>query len=228
MKKYTIFTLAFISIKAAFLFLGFMLLFSSCSQPQLNTNPDSYLTGDEQEAFKYEIIRYVGKLAPKATENTKFRSEFDEYYKKLAANHDLMGYYPNEKTGEVFFLMNRIAPSLYLKKVATGGKLKRDGSGVITYYEENFRTYKMAEEDLAEKAGMLFQKYINGKDLSKYLYQNSQPEEYIEFPNEEVHYDADQRRWVSSREDPISRLKSEMEEEIIKTKEAAADTIKMQ
>jgi len=187
-----------------FLFVGLI----SCKQEKetRDFSAKNILTTAEIDEFKYDIIRYVGKLAGRANHETKFNQEFDIHYLELAANHQLPFYYIKEETGEIYFMITRIAPSIHYRKVAVGGKLTRNESGEITYYEEAFRTWKMEENVLLEKSHKIFSDYVDGKDLSKYYPENSGGEEYIEFPNEEVYYDTEQRIWISLRENPMQYL----------------------
>lgn len=178
---------------------------TSCSQEEKQDfEPHTYLNESEIDEFKYEIIRYVGKLAGKADHQTKFDEIFDPHYHKLAEKHELLYYYEDETSGEIYFLVTRIAPSRFYKKVATGGKIRRNSIGEITLYEEAFRTWKMPVEELKEKSYTLFTEYVNGKDLSPYYAVNSGKDEYIEFPNETVFYNKDKRIWVSTLENPMS------------------------
>ena len=59
------------------------------------------------------------------THKTKFESKFDEEYLALAEASELVLYYPDSKTGEIYFAITKIAPSLKIKKVATVGKMKK-------------------------------------------------------------------------------------------------------
>jgi hypothetical protein len=188
----------------AFLFIGLL----SCKQEKetRDFSATNVLTEAEIDEFIYEIIRYAGKLAGRANHQTKFEERFDTHYIELSGNHQLPFYYIKEQTGEIYFMLTRIAPSIHYRKVAIGGKLTRNESGEITYYEEAFRTWKMEENQLLEKSQKIFSDYVDGKDLSKYYPENSGGEEYIEFPNDEVYYDADQRIWISLRENPMQYL----------------------
>lgn len=180
---------------------GFVLTGVGCTHNK-EVEPAHYLDDAAQEAFKYKVIKYAGKLAPKATETSKFDKAFEIYYKNLASTHDLMAYYPDEASGITYFMLSRIAPSLYVKKIAIGGRLKSDQKGNITFYEEGFRTYKMEPEVLREKALEIFRQYIQEKSLEKYLYKNSQPEEWIEFPDENTWYDTTRRQWQTKLINP--------------------------
>jgi len=195
-------------MKNIFLFALIIVGFLSCKQEKetRDFSATNILSTAEIDEFKYEIIRYAGKLAGRANHETKFNQEFDIHYLELAGNHQLPFYYVKEETGEIYFMLTRIAPSIHYRKVAIGGMLTRNESGEITYYEEAFRTWKMEENELLKKSYVIFSDYVDGKDLIKYYPENSGGEEYIEFPNEEVYYDADQRIWISLRENPMQYL----------------------
>ena len=169
------------------------LLLASCGGNG-STDPQQFLSENEQEAFKNEIARYVHKLPNRATNDNKFEKEFDEYYTTKSKFTTLDNYYKG--AGDtVFFQVSKIAPSMKVKKVATAGKLLTDSSGKITYYEEVYRSWKMEEPELAKKSKELFDLLIAGKDLKPYYTENSK-EEYIEFPDKNNSYDASKRVWV--------------------------------
>ncbi|MCL6259167.1 hypothetical protein M3O96_08715 [Aquiflexum sp. TKW24L] len=174
------------------LLLGSLAILSSCNQKD-PYHPDRNLSKSEQQQILLTTVRYLGHLPKNATHATKFDSSFDEYYSKLALDFSLEGYF--EKDGYEYFLASRIAPSLIVKKVATGVKMQRDADGNITYYEEVFRTWKFEIPEMQEKGLMLFDKMVNGEDLSPYFPQNSGKEEYIEFPDAKVSYDVQNRIW---------------------------------
>ncbi len=162
------------------------------------------LSADSVELFKYKIIRLTGKLPGKADHTTKFDTIFDEHYKNLSQQHDLVYYIPSQNDkNSIQFLLTRIAPSLHEKKVAIAGKVTFDITGNIIYYEEVFRTWKMLVPELKEKSDLLFRLYLGGKDLSPYYTTNSKGVEYIEFPNEHVRFDPAKKQWVSDLEDPL-------------------------
>lgn len=182
------------SLIKALLFCQFI-LFISCKKEPLNLDPNQHLSLEEQEAFKYNIIRYYDKRPKKVTQEDKFNKENDSVYKVKAKRSDLLFIYFDKKTQEYYFAVTRIAPSIGLKKVATVGKLKKDSNDSIIYYEENFRTWKMEMGELKEKTSYLMEKYINGEDVSPYLTKNSSPEFWIEFPDDNSYYCTESRQW---------------------------------
>ncbi len=182
------------------------LILSSCKQDSKVVLIEAHetISSDSIELFKYKIIRYLGKLPGKADHTTKFDTMFNNHYESLARQHDLIYYIPNKNNkNTINFLITRIAPSLYKKKVAIGGEVRFDDSGEVVFYKEEFRTWKMLIPELKEKYDLLFTMYLQGNDLTPYYTENSNGEEYIEFPNEHVSFDTEQRRWVSDLDDPL-------------------------
>lgn len=176
------------------IFIGLVTVsFMACGNNK-NTDPERSLSEQEQADLKYSIARYIHKLPNRATEANKFEAQFDEYYTTKSKYATLDHYYKG--SGDtVFFQVSKIAPSMKVKKVATAGKLLRDGAGNITYYEEVYRTWKMEEPELKKKSERLFGLFIAGKDLTPYYTENS-TEEYIEFPDRNNSYDTEKRMWV--------------------------------
>ncbi len=181
-------------ITQAILFLA-MLLPVACT-----TNRDyevsSYLDSPEQQEFKRSIIRYVAPLPKKANEENKFDEKFNDHYDRQTDQVRLDKYFPSPD-GYIYFEVSRIAPSFKVKRVATAGRLRYDGNGGIETYEEVYRTWKMEEEELAKKTKLLFSRFVAGEDLAPYFTANS-GEEYIEFPDHQVKYDKELRKWVGS------------------------------
>lgn len=176
-------------------FLIFSVIWMGNSQEKIeNIAVDNFFSKKEQEAFKHNIVRYYEGLPKKATHETKFDSIFNAYYETKAAENDFLFCHKNEN-GEIYFAVAKIAPSLTLKKVATIGKVSLDNNNKITYYEEICRTWKMSEEELNEKTTMLFQKIIQGKDISSFYTKNSQPKFIVEFPDDLTYYDTQLRQW---------------------------------
>ncbi len=179
------------------------ILVFSCKQETNSIEPSDYLSKQEQFDFKYGVSRYVDRLPKNASEETKFDKEFDEEYQKRSENADLLFYYVDKKTEEIYFAIAKIAPSLTVKKVVTAGKLKKNQEGAITEYEEEFRTWKMEVPELRTVSEMLFKKYIQGEDLSPFYTRNANGKFIIEFPDENVSYDKEKRMWISKLDDPL-------------------------
>lgn len=194
-----------------YLFTLFLLFTVSCgiqTQPS-DFSADNTLSDLEQTELLSSVIRYLGKLAPRADHQTKFLPEFNGFYDQLAKEHTLDLYHIDETSGEIFFLASRRAPSLHERRVSIGVRMRLDDKGEITHYHEEFRTWKMAPDELSRKSAVLFSAMVNGDDLNPYYAINSGEEEYIEFPNEQTQFDADQRRWVSNLFDPSDKAGNE-------------------
>lgn len=183
-------------------------LFFACRNAENSTAgigqlPDKAL---EQEILN-RIIRYLGQLPPKgATHENKFDARFDEHYQALVPQHRIDLYHRDSVTGDIYLLVSRIAPSMYVKRVGTGIHFSMPADS-ITHYNEVFRTWKMPEDELAKKGGMLFSKMVRGEDLRPFYPQNSGKEEYIEFPDANVRFDTLRRIWVSNRSDLLEEYR---------------------
>lgn len=182
-----------------FLFLVVFFILSSCVTEQKKINPNDYLTKEEQTKFKYSIVRYYDDLAPKATNETKFDTVYNSYYKKKSEASELLFYFFDTENKTAYFAITKIAPSLKLKKVATLGTVAFNDDGSIKTYEEKCRTWKMLVPELKEKTTMLFEKHINGEDLSPYYTKNSNGEFIIEFPDDVTYYDIELRKWETKK-----------------------------
>ncbi len=184
--------------------LTLVLVLFGCNTPKVEPEDilvEKYLESEEsKKEFKALLIRDIGKLPKKANHKTKGDSKFDDHYQDLIHQHHLMFYYPSKNSDTIYFAINRITPSLYGKKVAIGGKVLIGQNNQIDFLEETFRTFKMPLDELQEKTQMLFLKMIDGDDLSQYEYKNSQPEEYIEFPDQYTFYNSIERKWETTRE----------------------------
>jgi hypothetical protein len=168
----------------------------SCKQDPKNILPKTYLTPNQQEDFKFKVVRYIDRLPKYATNSNKFDSIFDQEYKKMAVNSELLFYFKDE-LNTIYFAISKIAPSIKLKKTATVGRIKYNSNDSIVFYEEVLRTWKMEPKELQQKTEMLFRKLIESEDLSPYYTKNSNPEFYIEFPDETTYYDTITRKWKS-------------------------------
>ncbi|MCL7989273.1 hypothetical protein M8998_15085 [Sphingobacterium sp. lm-10] len=156
---------------------------------------ENSLTELKQDSFKYAIVRYAGKLAKRASFESKFDQRYDDEYRNMASNMQLDKYYENPKDGYTYFQIRRIAPSIHERYVATGGRLKRDDQGKITDYEEIYRTWKMDKSVLEEKTVSFFDDMVKGKDLSPYYTENIGDTEHIEFPDNQTYFNKENRRW---------------------------------
>lgn len=184
------------------LFIGGISLLACRNEKNFKISPDSTLTQEAQDSFMQDVIRYIGKLPGKANHSSKFDSSFDAFYNDLAGEHKLEFYFIKENK-EHYFLISRIAPSLSKKHVAIGGKLTRNDVGKIIHFEEVFRTWKMPYYEMKTTSEMLFRKMISAEKLDAFYSENQKEDFIIEFPNQDVYYSIEQRRWMSDKEDPL-------------------------
>jgi hypothetical protein len=183
-------------LRLSFLLIWIPFFLYSCGGPQV--------TGEKPDSAKSAkllslVIRYVAPLPPNVSDSLKWDKLYDAYYRQQIDAHSVDLYYQNPKTGEEFLLVSRIAPSMQVKRVATGISLKMEGNKLHSY-REVFRTWRMPEAELALKGELLFRLMATGGDLKPYYRENSGEEEYIEFPDPNTTYNEEKRQWESKLE----------------------------
>lgn len=174
----------------------FILVFLSsmvgCSQKN-SYDPDKHLSMDQKQKMLNTIIRYIAEAPKNVKDSLKFESKYDNYYAEQVSKHNLMAYFIDDNENH-YFLISRKAPSIHEKWVATGGKMRFDKENALIYYEEVFRTWKLLDTEIQERAPYLFDLMIKGEDLTPY-YTATSGFNYIEFPDSKVYYDSESRAW---------------------------------
>jgi hypothetical protein len=174
--------------------MGLFLCMAAMASCKKGYGPAEHLSAEDQYNQVYKVMRYMGRAPENVTFEERFYKGYDKHFHEQATQHRLDAYFISDDDTH-YFLISRRAPSLVDKRVATGGKMKLDAEGNLLEYEEVFRTWKMADKDLANKGVMLFDLMVKGQSLEPYLTKNSWPEEYIEFPDDRTYFDVTARVW---------------------------------
>jgi hypothetical protein len=185
-------TMRSFAMKPGTIFFFLSACISACAPPDDN-NPDKCFTKDQQAKVISQSVRYSSKLAPEASHQTKFDSTFDWYYDLAAKEYDLRAC-KQAQDSTYFFLMTRKARSIWPAREAIGGTVKLDGNLKMLDYYEEFRTWKVTEDSLNNRAFELFDVMVKGKDLMPYR-SKFKGDRYIEFPDDRSYWDKDQKRW---------------------------------
>jgi hypothetical protein len=180
-------------------FIFFVLVLKSCATDPYD--PNKFLEPEVQQKIIRQTVYYSMKLAPNASQDTKFDKDFDWYYDRAAKEVEFTKYFIDEK-GDHYFLMSRVARSITPMREGIGGKIRVDASGKLNEYEEIFRTWKMESDSLKIRGAMLFDRMVKGKDLSLF-YAKFQGDKYIEFPNERFSFDKKLRLWQDNAIDTL-------------------------
>ncbi len=160
----------------------------SCTQSDLDLNPDSYLSKEEQTDFKIDLSRYIHKLPPRTTMEMRWDSSAYGYYKNNANIIRLVKLYKSEKDSTYYFYVTRIAPSIRQgERKAIAGKCKYSNKR-ISNIEEIFISTIESSEVLEEHAEELLTEVIktNKAPISNKL---------VEWPNEYFYYNKDIHEW---------------------------------
>jgi hypothetical protein len=164
----------------------------SCDKKK-DYNPDSYLTPHQKNAIVTTIARYVAPKPDNVSDADKFNPKYDSFYMSKSSRIRFERYFA--KGDDFYFLVSQPAPSLIEKRHATGGRIQLNDKGEMTEYEEIFRTWKMVPDTLKRRSYLLFDKMVSGESLEPYYTKNSKGMDYIEFPDDKVYYNVDERKW---------------------------------
>ncbi|HVD96617.1 MAG TPA: hypothetical protein VNB90_00340 [Cytophagaceae bacterium] len=180
-------------LKNGLALLALVSLFVSCKQEKKNYNVEGYLSKDAQEQELVQIRPYISKLEYGVNYNNRFsdtnKTFFDEQQKIYKFNFEQ--YYINNDSVH-YFLIWKVAPSLYAKKIAIGGKYKKDANGKIYAFQEIFNTPKMKLDELKEKSYSLFDYMVENGNVDKFFGDY----ELVEFPDGRCLYDTTGHKWI--------------------------------
>ena len=180
------------NISKYFIIIALHLLMAGCRNNGIVTEKD--LSVKEKNDIIGLTIRYSAKLPPRADHDNKSDKSFDSYYETAAKEYELLYYH--HAAGEItYFFFSREAKSITPMKEGIGGTLRIDSLGKLTEYNELFRMWKMPEDTLKKRGRFLFDRMVNGEDLTKY-YSKFQGDKYIEFPDDRFVYDKEKRKWI--------------------------------
>ena len=178
------------------IFAGIVFLFFACNTSKSRHDLSDYKIN--YQGVMDTIIPHFAKEHDTIPKAYKFSPKFKFYYdlQKQERNYQWL-YYTEAENGYSYFLIKRDEPSMKRDKfIAICGRFKRLDNGRIdsASYEEIFWTWKMKEEELKEKAFVLFDKAVAGKSLDDYTPEKSK-DEWIEFPGNGVFYDKATQSW---------------------------------
>jgi hypothetical protein len=176
------------------IFILALAVLAACSTPPADKyNPDKNLSAKELDANLWSIIRYLGRSPEGLTPPERFYPAYDSHYMEQKKLVRVDAWYKKNDTH--YFLVSRIAPSVTEKRVATAGKVVFDDKGGIAEYEEVFRTWKLVPDTLKKRSLFLFDKMVQGENLTPFETRYSNGVEYIEFPDERTYFDKVERSW---------------------------------
>jgi hypothetical protein len=168
-------------------------------------NIDKYYSAADRDTLLTNILPYITKLDDGVNYGNRFNPENKNYFKQQQFRYKFsFEQYALTEDSIHYFLIWKVAPSLYQKKIAIGGRFKKDSNGKIYAFEELFNTWKMKTEELKEKSFPVFAYMVKNGNVDKYI----SDRELIEFPDDKCVYDKSQSRW---------RLIWDMEKDTVKS-----------
>jgi hypothetical protein len=155
----------------------------------------AYKTEAEQDTLLTNIITYVYKKAPYATDSTKWKPEFRSYYVNSLPSFHIENYTIDKNGWHYYFLIRPVGGSD--KRRGVIGKFKLKENSLMPYeFEETVCTPHLEEEVLKERGAFLFKEFVKNGDLKKYLPMKM----YIEWPDSNLVYNKKLNNWVSQKQ----------------------------
>lgn len=173
------------------LILTLVLLVFACNNKQVNLDIQKH-----QKLIDTLMPRFA-KLHDSIPNNSRFDKSLLPFYQihKTERQYELQEYACINE--EYFFAISRLEPSIKKDKYAiVCGSFRRNSAGEIdsSSYREIYWTWKMLKNDLIERNKILFEKAINGADLSDYMPEKA-GDKYIMFPDGKVSFDRATQSW---------------------------------
>jgi hypothetical protein len=162
-----------------------------CKEAPFKTRPSDYFTASQEASIKMELVRKTARKPEGNPEPMEVEAYFQEQLKNC------QWHFAHEKNGGFYFLISRPAPSLYGKRTGIGGFFSSPDRMAIKGFREHFHMFKMKPEDVVSRGAVLFEKMVNGEDLTPYYHdRKSEKEAWIEFPDDLVYYDSLAQKWM--------------------------------
>jgi hypothetical protein len=175
-------------------------LLVSCGK---SIKPEAYFSKSELDTLLVDIAPYVNKNQKKFSFEEKFSAKSRPYYAALAKSQSAAIKYVFPTDSVYYFLtVQKDLTSLFEHYKAIGGYFKMDEHGQKDF---NFLFYspRFTKEEIDTKATELFQEMTESGSLNKYLGNR----DYIQWPNEDVFYDAALRTWTLSESSEWAKIK---------------------
>jgi len=160
----------------------------SCGHANYGVNKSLDVASERNRVFLQLIIK-TDKLAPGANFENRDSLLFRQHYINRMRIHDFAGYFLTDTVR--YFMLYRVAPSLFKEKFAIGGRYTTGKDGQIIGFEELFITPKMKESELDQKAGELFAQLVTTGNIDEYV----KNRKYVDFPDELNTYNKKLQRW---------------------------------
>jgi hypothetical protein len=173
-----------------------LMLFAVAGCKSDSTKPEDHISEKDSEKVLLTIAHYTSRLPPQATHQTKFDKEFDWYYESVAADYKWLAIKPKDNGG-YYFLLSRPARSVTPMFEGIGGSFIMKNDSLLEY-DEVFRMWKMPDTTLQVRGMQMFNRMVDGKDLSLY-YPRITGDKFIEVPDGRFVFDKQKRLWVDTQ-----------------------------
>jgi hypothetical protein len=172
-----------------FLFIFFSLIVFSCSK---SPTTNKYFDNEQSEELLRNIAIYMFPKAPNSTFESRFNSEFKNYYSQKAAKLTIQNIELLADSSYAFFIIRPVGNLAEYQRGAIGRFKLAKGSFSPLEFEEIVNTPHLKRSEVLERGGFLFNSYLKNKNLNAFLAMKH----YIEWPDSNLVYNKKIHEWV--------------------------------
>ena len=149
----------------------------------------SFFSPEEASSLLVNMVTYIGRKPPLATNTTRFHEEFRTYYVQYAQEFRPL-YFLIAPNGRHYYYLTRPARSTQGNRRGVGGMFYLENNTLHDFIEL-FNTTVMSEEELEVAGWELFRTMVMKGHVDEYL----DNRHYIEWPDDRLKYDRQLFEW---------------------------------
>jgi hypothetical protein len=156
-----------------------------------NAKFNIHLSDNQKDSLLTNIVTYIYTLAPKATSETKFDTQFRNFYVKNSSKFTLENLQKTPDGWYYFLVIRPVAGGTLFKRGVLGKFKLKEGSWMPTEFEEIANTPHLKEGIVQERSNYLFQELVKNGNLDKQI----PMKHYVEWPDKHLAYDKNLHEW---------------------------------
>ena len=173
------------------LFILVILISFSCKQKDAYSI-DAYFSKSDQDTLMTNIITNIYKVPRGVNPKEKHNLEYRSLYVSQLEKFQFVNYHVDPVDSLHYFFLIRPARNVHDHKRGVFGKYKLEKDLELTMFEELANTPMMAEEEILEKGGFLWEDLMYFKNLDRFFLNKA----YVEFPDDRTRYDLVKKEWT--------------------------------
>ncbi|HMQ06984.1 MAG TPA: hypothetical protein PKC30_06755 [Saprospiraceae bacterium] len=184
-----------------FIFFFFAFLIMACQTPDSFEFSHHVPDKEQRDSILTDIVIYIYKVPRGVRKENKFNPEYRHLYENESGKFNMIKYHIDNEGIHSFFLIRPVRSHLAEHRRGVFGRFSLDDQMKIRNFEELANTPRLTEEEIIEKGNYLWQDLMYFKNLDRYFLNK----DYIEFPDDRVRYDSQNKEWTYNHLDVLNR-----------------------